>query len=89
MIAKIIGLTAATLTMFSFVPQVIKMYKCRSARDVSLATIVQLACGVTLWTVYGILQKDPIIILANIITLATLLSALYLYFKFRSPCCRG
>ncbi len=81
-----IGLAASTLTMFSFVPQVVKMYKCKSARDVSIATILQLAAGVTLWTVYGVLQKDPIIIFANLVTLAILLAAMYLYHKYS---CRG
>lgn len=85
---KIIGLAAATLTMFSFVPQVYKMYKCKSARDVSLVTILQLSGGVGLWIVYGIMMRDGIIIMANVITLVSLLSALSLYFlynKRRSP----
>jgi MtN3 and saliva related transmembrane protein len=81
-ISKIIGLCAATLTMFSFVPQVYTMFRCKSARDVSLLTIVQLAGGVSLWIVYGVMVRDRIIILANSVTLVTLLSALFLFFKY-------
>ena len=84
---KLIGLAAATLTMFSFVPQVVKMYKTRHASDVSLVMLVQMSLGVALWAVYGVSVRDPIIIFANVITLSTLLAALFLYFRFKnSPC---
>lgn len=82
MLWKFIGFVAATLTMFAFVPQVIKIYRTKSARDVSLGTIVQLSAGVTLWIVYGIYLEDCIIIMANIVTLLTLLIALFLYYIY-------
>lgn len=77
----IIGSSAATLTMFSFIPQIVKIFKTRSAKDVSLVTLIQLSLGVTLWIVYGIHLKDAIIILANGVTLFTLLILLFLYFS--------
>lgn len=79
---KFIGMAAATLTMFSFVPQVIKMHRMRSAKDVCLCTLLQLSAGVSLWIVYGVHLRDPIIILANSVTLVTLFAAVYLYFRF-------
>lgn len=82
MIWKLIGFVAATLTMFAFVPQVIKIYKTKSAKDLSVGTIVQLSIGVTLWIVYGIYLRDAIIIMANIVTLLTLLLALFLYYIY-------
>lgn len=81
---KCIGLAAATLTMFSFVPQVIKMYRTKHSGDVSLMTIVQMATGVALWAAYGFHLRDPIIFFANIVTLAILLAAFYLYMKYRT-----
>jgi hypothetical protein len=36
------------------------------------------ACGLGLWVVYGVLQKDIIIILANGVSLALLAGLLYL-----------
>jgi MtN3 and saliva related transmembrane protein len=80
---KIIGLTAAFLTMFAFIPQIIKVIRIRSAKDISLATLVQLSLGVSLWIAYGIYLKDAIIIGANCITLASLLVLLCLYFFHR------
>jgi len=82
MVWPIIGSIAATLTMFSFVPQIIKILKNRSAKDVSLVTLLGLSFGVSLWIAYGIYLKDAIIITANSVTLATLVVLLFLYFNY-------
>jgi MtN3 and saliva related transmembrane protein len=82
MIWTIIGLSAAILTMFSFIPQIIKVLKTKSAKDVSVFTILQLMTGVCLWIVYGVHLKDPIIITANAITLISLVVLLFLYFNY-------
>lgn len=82
MLWTIIGFAAAILTMFSFVPQIVKVLKTRSAKDVSLAMLIQLSTGVTLWIVYGIYLKNIIIIIANITSLITLIILLYLYFTY-------
>lgn len=78
---QVIGALAATLTMFSFIPQIVKVLKTKSAKDVSLITLLQLSLGVSLWIVYGVHLKDRIIIAANAVTLATLAVLLLLYFK--------
>jgi MtN3 and saliva related transmembrane protein len=80
---KVIGATAALLTMFAFVPQIAKALRTKSVQDVSLATLLQLASGVTLWVAYGIYLRDAIIIIANLVTLSTMLILLNLYFLFR------
>jgi MtN3 and saliva related transmembrane protein len=85
MLWTIIGSTAAGLTMFSFIPQIIKVLKTRSAKDVSLLTLLQLSAGVSLWIVYGIHLKDTIIITANGVTLTTLIILLILYFSYGRP----
>jgi len=80
---QILGALAATLTMFSFLPQIVKSIKRRSVSDVSLVMLCQLSLGVFLWIVYGVYRRDPIIIIANLITLSSLLILLYLYFFFQ------
>ncbi len=72
------------MTMFSFIPQIIKVWKSKCARDVSLFTLLQLSLGVLLWIIYGVRLKDLIIITANSITLVTLVILLYLYFKYKA-----
>ena len=83
MIWTIIGFSAATLTMFAFIPQIIKIIKTKSAKDVSLITLLQLFLGVSLWIVYGIHLKDSIIIIANSVTILTLIILLCLYCNYR------
>jgi MtN3 and saliva related transmembrane protein len=78
---KILGISAASLTMFGFVPQIIKMWKTHSVKDVSGLTLFQFSAGATLWMLYGVHLQDFIVIGANAITLATLFIALGLYRK--------
>jgi MtN3 and saliva related transmembrane protein len=79
----IIGSLAACLTMLAFLPQIFKVAKTRSVKDVSLITLLQLSLGVFLWIIYGIHLKDIIIIGANAITLTTLIILLFLYHRHR------
>jgi len=80
----LIGIIAAFLTMFGFVPQIIKMYRTKSVADVSVLTLFQFAAGVSLWAVYGYAIQDAVVIGANIISLMTLIVALSLYYHYRS-----
>lgn len=82
MLWTFIGGLAATLTMFSFVPQIAKSLKTRSVKDVSELTLFQLSSGVFLWIVYGIYLKNWVIITANVVTLTTLAVLIFLYFKY-------
>jgi len=75
----VIGIAAALLTTFGFVPQIIKMYKTKSSNDVSIATLYQFSAGVILWTLYGLHLKDSIIVVANFISFLTLLVAIFFY----------
>ncbi len=80
---KIIGIAAATLTMFGFLPQIGKIIKTKSARDISLVTALQLMAGVLLWILYGVHLNDSIIIVANSVTLATLIVILILMVRYK------
>jgi len=78
----VIGSTAAILTMFAFIPQIAKVLKTKSAKDVSPTTLIQLSLGVSLWIAYGLHLEDAIIIIANSITLFSLIILLILYFFY-------
>ena len=78
----LIGTAAALLTTFGFVPQILKMQRTKSAKDVSLATLYQFCAGVVLWTLYGIHLDDIIIIAANAISFMTLVVAIILYYYY-------
>ncbi|MFA5157522.1 MAG: SemiSWEET transporter [Candidatus Omnitrophota bacterium] len=82
MLWTIIGASAAILTMFSFVPQIIKISRTKSAKDISIATVLQLAFGVSLWIAYGIYLEDAIIITANAVTLTSMVIIMLLYCRY-------
>jgi len=76
-----LGTAAAVCSTLSFYPQLRKCWLTGSAGDLSLWTFGALAVGVALWTAYGLLRGDWIIIGANTATLV-LLSGI-LFFKVR------
>jgi MtN3 and saliva related transmembrane protein len=78
----VVGIIAALLTSFSFVPQIRKMWRHHSAKDVSNITMFQLMAGCSLWLVYGISRTDYVIIGANIIADITLVIGLVLYYRY-------
>ena len=64
-----VGFCAGTLTTASFVPQVLKTWRSKSTRDISLAMWLMFSIGVGVWIVYGFLTGSLAIILTNVITL--------------------
>ncbi len=80
---ELIGSGAALLTMFGFVPQIIKIRKTRSVKDVSLFMLIQFAFGMLLWLLYGIHIQDPILIIANAVSFLSLVMAIGLFLKYR------
>ncbi|GLS17038.1 hypothetical protein GCM10007874_00530 [Labrys miyagiensis] len=63
-----IGLVASSLATLAFLPQVVKTWRSRSANDFSLATLLMLEAGTSLWIFYGALRDAPAIWLGNGIT---------------------
>jgi MtN3 and saliva related transmembrane protein len=80
---ELIGSGAAVLTMFGFVPQILKIYKTKSVKDVSLVMLLQFCLGMFLWLLYGLHIHDNILIVANIVSFSSLIVAIGLFFKYR------
>lgn len=81
-LVTMVGLIAAFCTTISYVPQIGKIWRTGETEDISLKMFLILATGIALWVVYGVLQGDPVIILANSVSLAFL--ATILFFKLRN-----
>jgi MtN3 and saliva related transmembrane protein len=79
----LLGYIAAICTTVAFVPQVVKTYKSKSAKDLSLGMFSIFGAGVTLWMIYGILTNDLPVTLANAATLVLALLLLYFKIKFK------
>ena len=80
---QVVGSAAATLTMFGFVPQIHKILKTHSAKDVSHLMLFQSSLGTLLWMLYGVHREDNIMIIANVISLTTLITVIGLCFKYK------
>ncbi|QSZ66613.1 hypothetical protein RJ40_03420 [Methanofollis aquaemaris] len=66
----LIGFCAGLLTTVSFLPQVIRTLRTRSAHDFSALMLILLFAGLTLWFVYGALRDDAAIVATNGFTAA-------------------
>jgi MtN3 and saliva related transmembrane protein len=75
----LVGYVAATLTTVSFLPQLIRVVKTRSARDISLGMFLIFSVGTLLWMLYGIFSHSAPVWIANAVTL--ILSASILTLK--------
>jgi MtN3 and saliva related transmembrane protein len=79
---NLLGFAAGVLTTAAFVPQVLKIWKTRSARDISLAMYAVFTTGVVLWLVYGIALGSVPIIVANVLTLGLALAVLVMKLRY-------
>jgi MtN3 and saliva related transmembrane protein len=78
-----IGLIAGAITSLAAVPQVVRTYRTRHARDLSIWQPVLLVIGMLLWLIYGIFLRDLPLILANAFSILcyALLIFMKIYFK--------
>ncbi|MFH1423582.1 MAG: SemiSWEET transporter [Candidatus Nealsonbacteria bacterium] len=79
----VLGLVAATLTSAAGLPQVIKSWKNKSTKDLSLIMIVQFLMGISLWTIYGLFKKDAAILFAQAVAYVFYFSLLILKIKYK------
>jgi MtN3 and saliva related transmembrane protein len=78
-----IGLIAGAITSAAVIPQVVRTYRTRHARDISIWQPVLLDIGMLLWLIYGIMIGDLPLILANAFSIFcnTLLIVMKIYYK--------
>ena len=82
-LAKHLGYIAGFFTTIAFLPQVIKVWKTKSTKDISIWMFLIFNLGVFLWLIYGILIKNYALIFANTITLTLSLSILVAKILFK------
>lgn len=81
-----IGYVAALCTTIAFVPQLLRVLKLRSAKEISLGTFLLFSIGVFLWLLYGIYSGSKPVIASNAATLGLSLSILLLKIRYdRAP----
>jgi MtN3 and saliva related transmembrane protein len=62
-----LGLLAGLFTTFALVPQIMRVYKLKSAREISVLFNTSMLLGIILWLLYGIMLGLVPIIIWNII----------------------
>lgn len=77
-----LGLVGGFFTTTSLIPQVWRLYRLKSAKEISLTFNIFFALGVIFWLWYGIMLKLPAVILWNGITLVLVGSMLYAKLKY-------
>jgi MtN3 and saliva related transmembrane protein len=81
-LVELIGFVAAFCTTAAFVPQLLRVVKLKSAREISLGTFLLFSVGVFLWLLYGIYTGSKPVIASNLVTLVLSLSILVLKVRY-------
>jgi len=81
LLASVIGTAAALLSIASFAPQIVKIWKEKDAASVSLRTYIVTVTSFSSWIAYGVLIKAWPVIASN--TACLLMSGAVLILKWR------
>ena len=79
--AEILGYAAGAMTAFTFLPQVIKTWKEKSAKDISLNMFLLAFTNEIMWLVYGVMLDNWVIITTNAVMLV--MSGIMIWLKIR------
>jgi MtN3 and saliva related transmembrane protein len=79
--AEILGIVAGIFTTFAVIPQIIRVYKLKSAREISLIFTSSMLLGIIIWLVYGIVLGLTAIIIWN--SIGIVLNSWLLFTKFK------
>ena len=60
-----LGLVAGCMTVGSFLPQVVRAWRTRQTRDLSLGMVALLVTASSLWMIYGAIRHDWPVVATN------------------------
>ncbi len=79
---EFLGFAAAFCTTISVLPQTIKTWRTKSARDISLLYFSILTIGVVLWFFYGLFITSWPLVFANFFTFLLVFSVLVMKVRY-------
>ena len=82
-IINFVGAAGGIVSSVTFLPQVIKIWKTKSAKDLSMGTLLFLILNISLWLLYGILTNLYPIIITNAIVLTMVFIMVYFKITFK------
>jgi MtN3 and saliva related transmembrane protein len=77
------GLVAAALTVIAFFPQLEKVWRTHSTKDISLGMFMIFSAGVFLWFAYGILSDNLPITVGNLLVFVQALAILAFKIRYK------
>ena len=78
---SILAIVASILILSGFMQQIIRGYKTKQMKDISIFLMILIAMGAFLWMIYGFEKNDPFIVGINVV--AIILNMILLNMKFR------
>lgn len=81
---RIVTIIVGALLWLASIPQILKIWKHKSSKDVSLITNVFYLFGVSVWLVYGWLISDTAIIIGNAVGVAMLALVIIFWLKYKN-----
>ncbi len=82
-LSELIGYAAAFCGTVSLIPQIVKLWKERSAKAISTTMYLIYSLGVVLWLIYGIMINSIPLIIAEIITLVLSIAILIMKYLWK------
>jgi len=79
---ELLGFIAGASISIAFIPQMWRLFKLKSAREISLPFTTLLLLGAVCWLAYGVLQSLPPVILWNAIGATEVCAILYAKLKY-------
>lgn len=77
------GIAASILTGISMLPQLIKVIREKKADDISYVMLIVLLAGLGLWSAYGAMKKDWVIVISNSFSFIVNLTLLFLSMHYK------
>ena len=81
-IFEFLGITGSLIICASIIPQVIKTYRTKSARDLSITYLSTLMIGIILLTVYSIHIRDLVFIFGNTLSMLSVSLLIILWKRY-------
>jgi MtN3 and saliva related transmembrane protein len=78
-----LGLVAGAITTAAGIPQVVRAYRTKHTRDISIWQPVLLNVGMTLWLIYGLALGDMPLIVANAFSIVCYSALIIMKFRNR------
>jgi len=82
LLGEALGFVGGALIACGFIPQVIRVFKLRSAREISLLFTALFLLGAISWLAYGIFLGLLPVIFWNVITIALVVALLFAKLKY-------